>query len=686
MALDRIFQEYRNLQEYVGWEPTDVELVRTVGPLALRVADELIDDFYAELQRHPNAALVITGGGRQVAQLKRSLRGWLESLFSGVYDEAYVEQRWRIGRRHVEIGLAQNHVHVAFSRIRQGIVRAIESGWAGENEKLRRTTLAVGRLLDLDLTVIQDAYETEYLATQWPVDDSGVRQQRVVSQISERALGGDDSRHLMDQTAILVAECFRADRCEILELLPSKQEMVLRSAYGWARETIGASQFVVEPGGELEFVLERRRTVASEDVRSERRFQIRINPEADDIRSSLWVRISRGADAFGILGVHFRKERLFAASDSDFMLSVSNVLTTALERREAELRRRESEDRLRRLVERLPAGAVYVSDQRIFINSAVEAMTGFDRAELSTVNDWKRIVIEEGRAVGMPDPPFLNSLVGKATSSTAVIRRRDQQERLVEITAFRSADDEVWLLHDITETERRRHRALQEERLAAIGQMITGLAHESRNALQRIRACTEMLEFDLESNTSALELLSRIGRAQDDLQRLFDEVRGFAAPLQLERQSCRVSSIAEEAWDALFSLSQGRDTRLTVIPGPACESFWGDRFRLVQLFRNLFENSLAACADPVRVEVQCSPVREEGMEMVEIRIRDNGPGVSEEARSRVFEPFFTTKTKGTGLGMAIAQRIADAHGGRLTLAESTGSGAEFVLHLPRAGT
>ncbi len=101
---------------------------------------------------------------------------------------------------------------------------------------------------------------------------------------------------------------------------------------------------------------------------------------------------------------------------------------------------------------------------------------------------------------------------------------------------------------------------------------------------------------------------------------------------------------------------------------------------MVQVFRNLFENSLAACTDPTEIEVLAHEVQRGGR-LAEIRIRDNGPGLKPELRERVFEPFFTTKSKGTGLGMAIVRRTIDAHGGRILVGNHLG-GAEFVIHLP----
>jgi signal transduction histidine kinase len=103
---------------------------------------------------------------------------------------------------------------------------------------------------------------------------------------------------------------------------------------------------------------------------------------------------------------------------------------------------------------------------------------------------------------------------------------------------------------------------------------------------------------------------------------------------------------------------------------------------MIQVFRNLLENSLAAGRDPVVIEIDCRDVQLDGEAAVEISVHDNGPGLTPDARQNIFEPFFTTKTKGTGLGMAIARRIVDAHGGRIALGDSS-AGAEFVITLLR---
>jgi signal transduction histidine kinase len=236
---------------------------------------------------------------------------------------------------------------------------------------------------------------------------------------------------------------------------------------------------------------------------------------------------------------------------------------------------------------------------------------------------------------------------------------------------------------DVTERKRAQERALQTERLAAIGQMMTGLAHESGNALARSRACLDMLTWEVQDQPEALDLVGRIQKAQDHLQQLYEEVRGYAAPLKLQREVTGLAAVWRQAWTNLALARQGKEATLQEAIDGVDLHCPVDPFRLEQVFRNILENSLAACSNLVRIDVHGSETVLEGRPAVRVAVRDNGPGLTPEQRQRIFEPFYTTKTKGTGLGMAIAKRIVEAHGGRIAVGPGAGRGAEIVITLPR---
>jgi len=236
---------------------------------------------------------------------------------------------------------------------------------------------------------------------------------------------------------------------------------------------------------------------------------------------------------------------------------------------------------------------------------------------------------------------------------------------------------------DITERKLSEERALQAERLAAIGEMVTGLAHESRNALQRGHACLEMLALEVPDRPRARDLVVRLQKAQDDLARLYEDVRDYAAPIQLRLRACNLVEVWQSAWMDLGAVREGRVTVLREVIEVEDSRVLIDPFRMGQVFRNLLENALAACHDPVEIEIRCVPDDLNGQPAMKIFVRDNGPGFTPEQGQRVFEAFYTTKTKGTGLGLAICRRIIEAHKGRIILGDRPGRGAEFILIFPR---
>ena len=148
----------------------------------------------------------------------------------------------------------------------------------------------------------------------------------------------------------------------------------------------------------------------------------------------------------------------------------------------------------------------------------------------------------------------------------------------------------------------------------------------------------------------------------------------------LNCRPARLDSAVREAWQHLESSWRGRAVRFSCFANDAPLRF--DRLALESVFRNIFENSLAACPDPVAIDVVEGHVALNGRPAVEIVVRDNGPGFTSEQQLRIFEPFYTTKTQGTGLGMAISRRLVEAHGGRIVARQAAGGGAEIVVAVP----
>lgn len=527
MDPNKLYCRYQELQQYVGWTAEDARLVQSIAGLLEPHLPALIDDFYTEIERHPRASKVITGGAEQVARLKGTLMNWLRELFSGRYDRDYVARRWRVGWRHVEIGLDQVYTNAALSRLRRGLLRALDHCWQGEHSTALAVRQALNTLLDLDLAIIEEAYQAEYTA----------RQQHMERRLAEAEIG---------------------------------------------------------------------------------RLNQDLNQRARELQTLLDVIP---------LGIAIAQDPLCRRID------VNQALARML---------------------RIPSG----TRESLGVPCAERALQAAARGE--EVRDVElEIQRPEGEAVTL-------------CAYAAPLRDGHGQPR-----------GAVGAFLDVTERKLAQERALQAERLAAIGQMVAGLAHESGNALARSQSCLEMLAWEVEGRSEALNLIARIQKAQDQLRQLYEEVRGYAAPLKLDREEWDLSVLWRQTWANLAVARQGRDATFTEELNGVDLRCWVDPFRMDQVFRNVLENALAACRDPVRIVVRASEASLNGRPAITLAIQDNGPGLTAEQRQRIFEPFYTTKTKGTGLGMAIVKRIVETHGGRITVGPSN-FGAEILITLPRS--
>jgi signal transduction histidine kinase len=302
------------------------------------------------------------------------------------------------------------------------------------------------------------------------------------------------------------------------------------------------------------------------------------------------------------------------------------------------------------------------------------------------------LYLPDGRTRCLPEQsPLARAARGEVVERAKIVLRRPAEGRSMwlSVTARPLLDGSgvmsggVAVVRDITAQVEAERKLLQSERLAAIGQMVAGVAHESRNALQQIQACCGLLSWKLDGDEESLELLHDVDRAKQRLQRLFDDLRGYAAPPKLEPSRRDVRDILVAAWNSLTHPREGRNASLrqtTMVADTCCAV---DPLQLEQVFRNILENSLAACEDPVEIEAHFTVAALEGSEAVQISIRDNGPGLGPEQRENIFQPFYTTKSQGSGLGMAITRRIVEAHGGQIAVGASSMPGTEILLTLPR---
>ncbi|MDY0013300.1 MAG: ATP-binding protein [Rhodocyclaceae bacterium] len=244
-----------------------------------------------------------------------------------------------------------------------------------------------------------------------------------------------------------------------------------------------------------------------------------------------------------------------------------------------------------------------------------------------------------------------------------------------------SGEGRIILLHDVTEAHRMRLAAERNERLAAMGEMVAGLAHQLRTPLAAALLYTANLRQPELSPLDRSRVADRAIERLRHLERLIRDMLLFARGDRLDRQSFGVCELVEELTHTLEPVARARQVSFDASCGCGDHVLAGDRKALAGALTNLLENAVQASDGGGQVVFSA----ELAGDQVRFLVRDSGPGIEPAIQERLFEPFFTTRAEGTGLGLAIARGVARAHGGEIELREpepAGGVGTTFCLTLP----
>ena len=269
----------------------------------------------------------------------------------------------------------------------------------------------------------------------------------------------------------------------------------------------------------------------------------------------------------------------------------------------------------------------------------------------------------------------------------------EELERI--ITAYSEVTERLRDAHDQLQREVRRLRGeieeknrelARRERLAALGEMAAGLAHEIRNPLGGIQLYASMLGRDLHRLDDrrlgpARDAARKISRGVESVDAIVRDVLAFARNDEPQRSWMRLGQCVDVAIEMLRAKLDGDGLRVIIDDGLDAIELFADPMQLQRVLVNLLSNAADACESSGRIEIHARLIGR-GRRTVEIVVADDGPGIAPEVLERVFNPFFTTRAAGTGLGLAIVHRIVESHGGGITAGNRPGGGAEFHIRLP----
>jgi two-component system sensor histidine kinase PilS (NtrC family) len=317
-------------------------------------------------------------------------------------------------------------------------------------------------------------------------------------------------------------------------------------------------------------------------------------------------------------------------------------------------------------------------------NPAAELITGYTHDEINIrLQDVFGSIISSlfGHTEDLKERPYrFEGSIFKKDGSTAILGivaslLKDELNAVSGITL---------IFDDITKIVQMEDLVRRQERLASVGSLAAGIAHEIRNPLASLSGSIQVLQGELDLKGDNRNLMEIVVRETDRLNTIITEFLEYARP-KTNKDDC--IALPDLLSETCTLLRNSRD----FVPGLKIEShvdgaimIQGDARRLRQVFWNLLINASQAMPDGGKIQLSAMPFSHVENDSVwcEIVVADTGPGIGEENIEKIFDPFFTTKPGGTGLGLSIVHRIVEDHGGTVSVESTPGKGTTFRVRLP----
>jgi PAS domain S-box-containing protein len=403
------------------------------------------------------------------------------------------------------------------------------------------------------------------------------------------------------------------------------------------------------------------------------------------IRQMLAVPLKAGQEILGIIEV-INKPGGFREQEKRLVTIFAAQAAHLLRNAQLFEQVRESEERHRQIFENavdglyrsLPGGAF------VTVNPALAQMLGYESPEaMANIN-----LIEDHFA----DPAAASTLShelavsGQALDVECELRRRSGETipARLSVRVVRDAGNgqtyHLGIVKDITEQKRLSQQLIVSERLAVVGELVAGVAHEVRNPLFGITTTLSAMARELKDRETVQPFIDVVMTEVSRLNYLMEQLLEHSRPVRLDPDFSALKLVIQEVAEEFRSAA--REKRIELIVN--CEVAEGprvDRRKMHSVFTNLFENALQHTATGGEIRL-VSKRRAFGAREVQIEVSDTGAGIAVENRQRIFEPFFTTRPNGVGLGLAIVRKTIHDHGGTIGLKTNGEPGTTFVIKLP----
>jgi nitrogen-specific signal transduction histidine kinase len=314
-----------------------------------------------------------------------------------------------------------------------------------------------------------------------------------------------------------------------------------------------------------------------------------------------------------------------------------------------------------------------------------------------TASDTGRLISEVFRE----RPDLIRVLAGAFDMTTlpnrAELRLKDT-DRVVGYTLSQVKDEAgrpigaVLFFKDLTQVEQMEERERLRDRLASLGEMAAGIAHELKNPLAGIEVTAGLLRRQIPDSADAQALLADMMSEARLANAILVEMLEFVRPVRLQVEPTHIGDVLHQAVVLAEGKVARRNTSLALDVPPTLPAIDGDHHQLCQVFANLLINAFEALDGRGQVVVRAASediaqdpafgAEAPATPAIVVDVMDDGPGVPADLSDRIFTPFFSTKPKGSGLGLPIVRKIVDAHDGRIDLSSVAGAGTRFRVTLP----
>ena len=317
---------------------------------------------------------------------------------------------------------------------------------------------------------------------------------------------------------------------------------------------------------------------------------------------------------------------------------------------------------LSEVLECLPTGVMLADESGAvtYANRAAHEYMGVDSGGLGGVNIRDIVLHGSGR-------------------KDLMIRTKGDERLTVRLTRIPlSGGCAAVVLTDISEIHRLQQELLKMDRLASVGELTSGIAHEIRNPLAGIKTTAQALKAEIPENDHRTAYVDRIVMEIDRLNKLLMSFFDFARPRDLSLRSCDLKKVIEDSVFTVQDLARKNRVQIMEFYPPLGLTVKADPGLVQQVLMNVFINALQAMPSGGRMEVHLI----ENGSLANVEVRDTGKGIPEDLRARIFDPFFTTKPKGIGLGLSISYRLIKMHSGTISFVSGP-TGTAFTISLPK---